>query len=427
MRIFFISLFLILFLDDASYADIFSKDSTSPYTIDSAISEDKSGFYYRGGIDYRPTVPPDEPQVGYSILSGSKGCSGFDLASSFNSVLSEQILADYLKGVSSEAMAAAPMLLLEYVSPTLADVIKHFNTMTNMRLGLRYAQCEDIENAAGEYMDKLRKKSESECVKEKVSAGLDIDNALKACKEGKDPFAFLKNAEGITLGQGGKIDVISDIFKKINIPNERKDFVISVIGETTITASQIENNKGEKSIYKVNEEFRSGAYDKLLSLASEYYNSKTVSSDSLKELSLSNNPITEEQIKDITLMPKAKQYIAVSKISSDIAYFKTISKYRQAMDDLLEAIRTPGLDDVQRSVLERDYNYLKEKLERFKEERGIYRDYNETVAGILTESEREKLSVLMNGDQTGNYFYDDTEAQNAKEMYLPVTNDEKQE
>jgi hypothetical protein len=109
---------------------------------------------------------------------------------------------------------------------------------------------------------------------------------------------------------------------------------------------------------------------------------------------LSNNPITEEQIKDITLMPKAKQYIAVSKISSDIAYFKTISKYRQAMEDLLEAMRTPGLDDVQRSVLERDYSYLKEKLERFKEEREIYKDYNETVAGILTESEREKLCRL---------------------------------
>jgi hypothetical protein len=410
-----------------SYADIFSNDNTSPYTIDSAISEDKSGFYYRGGVDYRPKVPVEEPEIGYSILSGSKGCSGFDLASNFNSVFSEQILADYLKGISSEAMAAAPMLLLEYVSPTLADVIKHFNTMTNMRLGLRYAQCEDIENAAGEYMDKLRKKSESECVKEKVSTGLDIDNALKACKEGKDPFSFLKNAEGISLGQGGRIDVISDIFKKINIPDERKDFVKSVAGETTITASQIENNKGEKSIYKVNEDFRSEAYDKLLSLANKYYNSKTISSDSLKELSLINNPVTEEQIKDITLMPKAKQYIAVSKISSDIAYFKTISKYRQAMEDLLEAMRTPGLDDVQRSVLERDYSYLKEKLERFKEEREIYKDYNETVAGILTESEREKLSALVNGDRTGNYFYNDIEAQNAKEMYLPVTNDENQE
>ena len=420
MKKIIIALTLILSLRNISSADIFSNDdSSNPYTIDSAISEDRSGFYYRGGIDYRPTVPPDEPGVGYSILSGSKGCSGFDLASSFNSVLSEQILADYMKGISSEAMAAAPMLLLEYVSPTLADIIKHFNAMTNMRLGLRYAQCEDIEKAAGEYMDKLRKKSESECVKEKVGTGLDIDSALKACKENKDPFAFLKNAEGIPLAQGGKIDVLSDIFKKINIPDDRKNFVKSVVGETTITSSQIENNKGEKSIYKVNDDFRTETSDKFLSIVSEYMNSKTVSTDSLKDLSLHNNPVTEEQIKNIALMPKAKQYIAVSKLSSDIAYFKTISQCRQAMDDLLEAMRAPGLDDVQRGVLEKDYNYLKEKLERFKEERQINKDYNEAMSGILSESEKEKLSTIMNDDGTTSYFSDSSEVQDKKEMYLP--------
>ena len=391
-----------------------------PYTIDSAISEDRSGFYYRGGVDYRPQVPVEEPGVGYSILSGSKGCSGFDLASSFNSTFSEQILADYLKGISSSAIAAAPMLLLEYASPTLADIVKHFSAMTNMRLGLRYAQCEDIEKAAGEYMDKLRKKSESECVKDKVAQGLDIDSALKACKEGKDPFAFLKNAEGIPLVQGGKIDVLSDIFKKINIPNDRKDFVKSVVGETTITSSQIENNKGEKSIYKVNDDFRTETSDKFFSIVSEYMNSKTVSTDSLKDLSLHNNPVTEEQIRDIALMPKAKQYIAVSKLSSDIAYFKTISQCRQAMDDLLEAMRAPGLDDVQRGVLEKDYNYLKEKLERFKEERQINKDYNEAMSGILSESEKEKLSTIMNDDGTTSYFNDSSEVQDKKEMYLPV-------
>lgn len=420
MKKIIITLVLILVLKGISYADIFSKDdTTSPYTIDSAISEDRSGFYYRGGLDYHPNVPSDEPGVGYSIISGSKGCSGFDLASSFNSVLSEQIMADYLKSISSSAMAAAPMLLLEYVSPTLADIVKHFNAMTNMRLGLRYAQCEDIEKAAGEYMDKLRKKSEDECVKEKQSQGIDIDSALKACKESKDPFAFLKNADGIPLAQGGKIDILADIFKKINIPDDRKDFVKSVVGETTITSSQIENNKGEKSIYKVNDEFRSDTSGKLFSLTEEYFNSKTVSDDSLKELSLPNNPVTEEQIRDITLMPKAKQYIAVSKISSDIAYFKTISQYRQAMDDLLESMRAPGLDDVQRGVLERDYNYLKEKLERFKEERQIYKDYNEAVAGILSESEKEKLNTIINDDGTDSYFSDTTEIQDKNEMYLP--------
>jgi hypothetical protein len=414
-----ILLIFILTLTPISYADIFTKDDITPYTIDSAISEDRSGFYYRGGVDYRPQVPVEEPGVGYSILSGSKGCSGFDLASSFNSTLSEQILADYLKGISSSAIAAAPMLLLEYASPTLADIVKHFSAMTNMRLGLRYAQCEDIEKAAGEYMDKLRKKSESECVKDKVAQGLDIDSALKACKEGKDPFAFLKNAEGIPLAQGGKIDVLSDIFKKINIPADRKNFVKSVVGETTITSSQIENNKGEKSIYKVNDDFRTETTDKFSSLLNEYLSSKTVSGDSLKDLSLHNNPVTEEQVRDIALMPKAKQYIAVSKLSSDIAYFKTISQCRQAMDDLLEAMRAPGLDDVQRGVLEKDYNYLKEKLERFKEERQINKDYNESMSGILSESEKEKLSTIINDDGTTLYFNDSSEVQDKKEMYLP--------
>ena len=159
--------------------------------------------------------------------------------------------------------------------------------------------------------------------------------------------------------------------------------------------------------------------DKLFSLVDEYLNSKNISGDSLKGLSLPNNPVTEEQIKNIALMPKAKQYIAVSKISSDIAYFKTISQYRQAMDDLLEAMRAPGLDDVQRGVLERDYNYLKEKLERFKEERQIYKDYNEAMSGILSESEKEKLNTIANKDGTTSYFRDDSEIQDRKEMYLP--------
>ena len=89
------------------------------------------------------------------------------------------------------------------------------------------------------------------------------------------------------------------------------------------------------------------------------------------------------------------------------------------MDDLLEAMRAPGLDDVQRGVLERDYNYLKEKLERFKEEKQIYKDYNESVAGILSESEKEKLNTIINDDGSSSYFDDAFETQDKNEMYLP--------
>ena len=91
------------------------------------------------------------------------------------------------------------------------------------------------------------------------------------------------------------------------------------------------------------------------------------------------------------------------------------------MDDLLEAMRAPGLDDVQRGVLERDYNYLKEKLERFKEEREIYKDYNEAVAGVLSESEKEKLNTVINDDGAASYFDETAEKQNEQEMYLPIS------
>ncbi len=404
---------LFLLSVNISYADI------NPYGIDDAIVEDNSGFYYRGSVDYRPQVPKEEPGVGYSILSASRGCSGFDFASSFQNLFSEQIISDYLKDISSSAIAAAPMLLLEYASPTLADIVKHFNATTNMRLGLRYAQCEDIEKAAGEYMDKLRKKSESECIKEKVARGIDIDRAMRECKEGNDPFAFLKDAKGAPLFQGGKIDILSDVFKKINIPEERKEFAKAIVGETTVTSTQIESNKGAKSLYSVNEEFRSENFGKLVSLLDEYLKSKTISEERLKELSLPNNPLTEEQIRNIALMPKAKQYIALAKIASDLAYFKTLDKCQQAREDLLEAMRQPGIDDVQREVLQRDYNYLKERLGRFQEERQLYRNYNEAVAGVLSEAEKEKLRMLINEDGTTSYFSDAAQTQDKKEMYLP--------
>ena len=64
---------------------------------------------------------------------------------------------------------------------------------------------------------------------------------------------------------------------------------------------------------------------------------------------------------------------------------------------------------------------MKEKLERFKEERQIYKDYNEAVSGILSESEKEKLNTIINDDETDSYFDETTESQDNKEMYLPTT------
>lgn len=42
------------------------------------------------------------------------------------------------------------------------------------------------------------------------------------------------------------------------------------------------------------------------------------------------------------------------------------------------------------------------------------------MAGILSESEKEKLNTIVNDDGTNSYFDDAAESHDRKEMYLPV-------
>jgi hypothetical protein len=45
------------------------------------------------------------------------------------------------------------------------------------------------------------------------------------------------------------------------------------------------------------------------------------------------------------------------------------------------------------------------------------------MAGILSESDREKLNTIINADGSSSYFDDTSETQDKKEMYLPVEKD----
>lgn len=425
-------------------ADIFEKPE-NVYSLDGAMAEDQSGFYYRGGVDYRPAIPTEDPLSGFSMVSGSLGCSGFDFASSFKSAFNELAFTDYLKGISAEAMAAAPMVLLQYVSPTLADIIKNFNAMTNQRLGMRYQQCEDIERAAGDYTDTLRKKSESECIKAKQKDGADLETAMTQCRGQEDPFAFLKDANNVPLANGGSINVIEDIFKKIGIPQLRIDFGKKVTGETKITKNDVEKDKGKESIGETYDKYREETLNKLLELIAKYKNNPNLlglgdkrdnapgnsgapgdsppggsnaPGGTLTELSLPNYPVTEGQFRNIIVLPEAKQYIASAKLASNIAYYKTIENYRQLMADFLEAMTAPGVDELQKEVLKYNYESTKEKLERFKEQRNIYKEQNEQMISILTEAERERLDAINNNDGTTTYFVGEADELEKKENYL---------
>ena len=53
------------------------------------MAEDPIRFLLPRGVDYQPKVTTPDPSIGPSVISGTMGCSGFNFASSFNSVFNE--------------------------------------------------------------------------------------------------------------------------------------------------------------------------------------------------------------------------------------------------------------------------------------------------------------------------------------------------
>ena len=419
MIIYFLVIVLSFFTGSAS-AELDSSMDMGGYSIENAIAEDQSGFYYRGGVDYQPTVTTPDPSIGFSVISGSMGCSGFNFGSSFNSVFNEQALTDYMKNVSSAAIASAPNLLLQMLSPSLYDFIKNLSMLTQQRLNMRYQQCEDIEAAAGGYMDKLRKKSENECINTKQKEGVDIDTAMKFCKEQRDPFSFLKDADGKTIASGGKINVVEDILKKANIPKKKRDDTLKKTGDVEISKDNVKEKPPEEDISQNNDKNRQDVYDVLLLLVTNCRQDGTVSKEELEKLSEMGIMIREQQIKEIALLPRSKRRIALAKSAAGAAFIKTVKDYKDILQTLQTAMQQSDLDDAQKEALKKRYGFVKERLSTFIEEKNLLKQYNEDIMSIFTEAETEKLETIADNDGTGTYFDEEVKKRNRIEDYMPA-------
>ena len=135
-----IFLYVILFCANAK-ADIFTANDNNQDQVTSSVSSDKSSYSYQAkGLDYN--LPTNTTSINISAKTNfSLGCSGYDFNTSFLKQFNAQALENDVVSQGQQVMAAAPLLLLDYASPTLADLIKHFQALANGRLGLDIMRC----------------------------------------------------------------------------------------------------------------------------------------------------------------------------------------------------------------------------------------------------------------------------------------------
>ena len=121
-------------------------------------------YQYRAGVGFSRTAKARDIAL-ISEYDMGLGCGGFDLSLDFFNGLNEEALKDYVTGMGGEILKAAPLLLLEYISPTLADTLKHLKSqMRDIQL-LKYYQCQDIVDKGANWIDKMGESSQQQQLK----------------------------------------------------------------------------------------------------------------------------------------------------------------------------------------------------------------------------------------------------------------------
>jgi len=387
-----IVLLMLFFFSSLAYADLWEdeRDKTFVESYNHGC-QDYDGYTYRGGVGYNLPYRKTPPNLGYMYDMGL-GCEGFDLNTSFLDNLNAEALKNYATGMAGNALASAPMLLLEYVSPTMADTLKHFKSMSQNLLNLQYRQCEDFQKMGEDWIAKKRGKAKASQMKEAQKEGLSLPEAIEKVKN-TPPLEGLKDYNGNLLGT---MKLVEDGFKWAKAEEEMTELAPALVGEVVVTAPDkmeyIPATKEKNKLFQENQK----EYKKNLETTLKNYDStKKVSKSDLEKLSLPSVNITPVVIKSIGNMPDYKRFNASAKLVGALALDKTVYQMDSITGTLEQIARHPELT-------EEDTNVLLQKADTLRKQKqdliATHKMENTMVArvagGIVGEYEKDKRNAI---------------------------------
>jgi hypothetical protein len=354
------------------------------------FADGEQGFSYRGGVDFTPKYY-SIPHASYSFGLGL-GCEGFNLEASFRSLLSGEAIKNYLQGNLQAIISAAPMLLLEYASPTLADTLKHLQNRSQELLHLNYLTCQDVMKAGEDYLSRLRKENQAKEIQK--NTGEDLQVAMQQVSQDTS-LKNISNYNGQPIGSG-KLKIVQDGLTWAKAPDETKKVASQIIGDVIIDGNgKLTYQEVEKTPNQLFVEYRND-YEQKITMAVNYYlSSGRVNSSDLEKISLPAFPVKDVVIKSIGDLKSPKREMAIGKLASTLAHLKLITELNDLHFALTRAKQNPTISDTTKEVLDqkivmvegikRNINLEKETTEEY---------FSRTVNSIIAEAETDKMKTF---------------------------------
>ena len=411
-----VAIFFLMFQAIAK-ADVFTPKTSNSDILNASIKDDPSGYYYGGaGYDYNIKAPPTT-----IINAGTKdtfkfGCSGYDFNTSFLKSFNTEALSNTVTGQASQLMAAAPLLLLNYASPSLADAVKHFTNLANAKLAADIQSCQQIESAVGDKFDKLRQASERECLEQ--NKGMGLNEAMAFCKKQADPFTYLKDINGKSLQAGGQINVVEEALKRIQVPDDEAKKTLEITGDTVITKGGYEDKGQVKTYEKLIEETRDTNMSGFIDVVNNYKTDRTVSDADLEKFSRPGVPMTKRFLDNLLVIDEKQRIMLMAKLSSYWAVLDTNQRYRTTIEQFNAALTNSKTQPEVKEILRDKREQATYELSKAKDHYEELARLKDIIAQANSDADTSRGQLIQTVDGTPRSGEADARANRSKDLML---------
>lgn len=393
IRIFGLFLVVLSFWTITAHADIWDWASSSSSI--NAYNSDEGGYAYRGGVDFSPPAQKAPLKIGYSYDMGL-GCGGLDLGASFTNFLTTEAAHNYVTNLGSAALAAAPMVLLEFASPTLADALKNFQRRAQDLLTLNQASCESITKAGEDLNAQLRAKGAKTAVSSaktydeiKAIASKPETGAKNFFGEEKDYYLI---ADGMKWAQADKntssraVNLCGDFY----IPRDGKNYKLTT---ATFTLNKLFTDYKDNYSLKLRDAILS--FDQFQTVPD------------LKDVSPSTFPVTPELFRSIARIDPAsgKRDLAIAKLSSASALSRVSHEVDEILFNFSKFDNHPELVPIQKEYMASKEDYLrKAKGDLIATKESEDKTAERVAGGIIDEYKTDRANAV--NTTTATYLED---------------------
>jgi len=370
-----ISILAIIFLSISVSAKEFnyrhnSEMSSSDYLFKERSKQSDSVF------DNYQTV-----DLGFSLGVGAD-CGKVDFKSTMQASLKNLLDAKYFESVGNSILAASPMLLTCYFSPTWCSILKHTRVNANFLSQMRLDQCALIDKYVDNRSEDFKKERQG-CVHKAIQRnGGNMEQAMQECKSGGDYSVDLANWAGSRFGsKSSKNKLIESSAKWAGFnSNEAKRSVgllKALVGDTVIGKGRISVEYGPRNkaitprtrLYELEkdtyEKLCKGLLNKIDRNDNRISIDRLISKNDLKNIggNKEDTYIDKQTLRYLSYLPFIKRGSYCRKLAASVAMTKFSDEMNSSLDMLNILEQNPNLPETRKLELAKKRKNLKDSIE----------------------------------------------------------------